>query len=378
MGETKSNVIVVADTHFGLDKKNQVCDPNAFSDFLDWVRRLEEKGKEKLNLGIWGGGKKSMNLEPPEKIVFLGDILELWDASVNSIDVSTRSIIQSLSGLDCEKIYVLGNHDYDLTEIVGKYPLGASRISIVAEEYEIMKGGERYLFVHGHQFDKYFTLPSWKLMSPIRRAALVFGPYTWIFVALFGFFLCFETITGFGGIADKVLLAFLGMISIPFLIIQLGRKVWNSLRSTRYKPSDAEEVFERWWDRFSKRKEVALQNWSIVYGHTHTINWRKLERGNILTLLNIPSWIRDSTRKREINLEKVFRHVFLYINDEGSEFIGWDTRMKKPFLIPKDVITERRESGNLIRLELYEIVDKLREIGWPQELIDKWMEYIPI
>lgn len=168
------------------------------------------------------------------------------------------------------------------------------------------------------------------------------------------------------------------MISIPFLIIKFGRKVWNNLRSTKYKPRDAEKGFERWWNKFSKRKKNAHQNWNIVYGHTHIIDfWRKTEGSNILTLLNIPSWIRDSTKKREITREKVFRHAFLYV-DEDNEFIGWDTRKKKPFLIPKDIIIERRESGNLTKLELYEIVEELQEIGWPQELIDKWMEYIAV
>lgn len=378
MDKIKRSIVVVADTHFGLNKKDQGCDPNAFSEFLNWVRCLEEKGKETLNLGIWGGDRKDMDLKPPEKIIFLGDILELWDASKNSIDVSTRSIIQSISALNCEKIYVLGNHDYDLVEIVGKYPLGASSISIVDQEYDILKGDRRYLFLHGHQFDKYFTLPSWKFMPHIRRAALVFGLYTWIFVILFVVDLVFEIITGFGGIANKILFALLGMISIPFLIIKFGRKVWNNLRSTRYKPRDAEKGFERWWNKFSKRKENLHQNWNIVYGHTHIIDfWRKIEGSNILTLLNIPSWVRDSTEKREITLEKVFRHAFLYIN-EDNEFIGWDTRKRKPFLIPKEVIIERRESGNLTKLELYEIVEKLQEIGWPQELIDKWMEYITV
>lgn len=203
MGETKRSIIIVADTHFGLNKKDQVCDSNAFSEFLNWVRCLEEKGKETLNLGIWGGNRKDMDLKPPEKIIFLGDILELWDASKNSIDVSTRSIIQSISVLNCEKIYVLGNHDYDLVEIVGKYPLGASSISIIDKEYDILKGDKRYLFLHGHQFDKYFTLPSWKFMPHIRRAALVFGSYTWIFVILFAADLVLEIITGFGGIANN-------------------------------------------------------------------------------------------------------------------------------------------------------------------------------
>jgi hypothetical protein len=68
----------------------------------------------------------------------------------------------------------------------------------------------------------------------------------------------------------------------------------------------------------------------------------------------------------------------LYINDDGCEFIGWDTKKKKPFLIPKDVILEQRERGDLTKLGIYGIEDNLLEIGWSQELIDKWMQYSPI
>lgn len=372
-------IIVVADTHFGLRKKDQACDPNAFSDFLKWVRGLEEKGKETLNLGIWSENGNDIDLKSPEKIIFLGDILEFWDATANSIDASTRSIVQSISGLNCEKIYVLGNHDYDLVEIIGKYPLGTSSINIIEKEYVVSKGDKRYVFLHGHQFDKYFTLPSWKFMSYIRHAAFVFGLYTWVFVILFAVDLIFELLTGFGGVADKILFALLGTITIPLLITTFGRNVWNKLRSTRHKPRDAEKGFERWWHRFSHRKECVRQDWNVVYGHTHIIDyWMKAEGNNVVTLLNIPSWVRDSTRKGEVFLEKVFRHAFLYIDEETDEFIGWDTRKKKPFLIPKDVIIARRESGDLTKFELYEIAEKLEEIGWPQELIENWMEYLTI
>lgn len=88
--------------------------------------------------------------------------------------------------------------------------------------------------------------------------------------------------------------------------------------------------------------------------------------------------MRDSTKTSKVNLEQVFRHAFLYIYDEGCEFVGWDTKKKKPFLIPKDVILEKRESGDLTELEIYEVEDNLREIGWSQELINKWMQYSPI
>jgi UDP-2,3-diacylglucosamine pyrophosphatase LpxH len=378
LGETKKSIIVVADTHFGLRKETQVCDPTAFSDFLNWVKYLEHGGKEKLELGIWGSSEKSLALLPPEKIVLLGDILELWDASFKSIDASTRYVIQLFSDLNCEKIYVLGNHDYDLLDIAGDYPLGASKISITDKEVTISKGDEEYLFLHGQQFDKLFALPSWQFMSPIRSAALAFGSYTWIFVILFFAGLIFEIIFGFKGVADIVLFTLLGAISIPFLIIKFGRKVWNRLKTTKYKPREAEKNLENWWNTFSKRKEQN-RSWNIVYGHTHIIDfWRKADGNNSFVAWNIPSWVRDSTKTNKIHLEQVFRHAFLYIHDGGCEFVGWDTRKKKPFLIPKDVILEQRERGDLTKLWIYGIEDNLREIGWPQELIGKWMQYSPI
>lgn len=380
MVEPKDSIIVIADTHFGLRKETQVSDPNAFSDFLNWIKYLECGGKETLNLGIWGSAKKSMTLYPPEKIIFLGDILELWDASVKSIDVSTRDIIRLLSDLACEKVYVLGNHDHDLLDIAGDYPLGASKISITDKEVVISKGGKEYLFLHGQQFDKLFALPSWQFMSPIRNAALAFGAYTWIFVILFFLDLFFEIISGFNGVANIVLLILLGVISIPFLIIKFGRNVWNKLKTTKYKPREAEKNLENWSKTFLKGRKKDDRNWNIVYGHTHIIDfWITHDGNSLLTLWNIPSWVRDSSKTSKINLEQVFRHAFLYIQDEVCEFVGWDTRRKKPFLIPKDIIIEKRESGDLTKLEMeYSVEDNLREIGWPQELINKWMQYDPI
>jgi hypothetical protein len=215
-------------------------------------------------------------------------------------------------------------------------------------------------------------------MPHIRRAALVFGSYTWIFALLFlidlvsiiNKMLTREELL----FVDNMLFILLSLISIPFLVIKFGRNIWNKLRSTKYKSREAEKDFERWWN---KRKEHSGQDINVVYGHTHLIDfWGKNEGSNLPTLLNIPSWI-IVTKKNEIALEKVFRHAFLYIDEENCEFIGWDYRQKCPFLIPKQIIIERRENGDLTKLEP-EIVEKLQEIGWPRDLVDKWMEYIPI
>jgi len=149
-------------------------------------------------------------------------------------------------------------------------------------------------------------------MSPIRNAALAFGSYTWIFVTLFVADLIFETIGGFRGVADIVLFTLLGAISIPFLIIKFGRNVWNRLKTTKYKPREAEKNLENWWNTFPKRKEQ-YRSWNIVYGHTHMIDfWRKADGDNSLTVWNIPSCVRDSSYpQRKETLPKPggrFRH----------------------------------------------------------------------
>ena len=51
MGETKKSIIVVADTHFGLYTDTEACDPNAFTDSLNWIKELEDGEKKILKIG---------------------------------------------------------------------------------------------------------------------------------------------------------------------------------------------------------------------------------------------------------------------------------------------------------------------------------------
>jgi hypothetical protein len=91
--DRKKGIIVIADTHFGLKKEDQISDPNAFSDFLNWIGSLEQKGTEELELGIWSAENKPMIIKQPEKTIFLGDIFELWDATKKSISACSTSIL---------------------------------------------------------------------------------------------------------------------------------------------------------------------------------------------------------------------------------------------------------------------------------------------
>jgi UDP-2,3-diacylglucosamine pyrophosphatase LpxH len=367
------SIIVVADTHFGLKKKDETSNPEKFSDFLKWIDSLEQKGTEKIGSGIWSNNEeKTIIVKKPEKLIFTGDILEFWDASKESIDVCTRSIIQSLYNLKSEKIYLLGNHDQNLTEISDNYPLGNSNVLIKEGEYATSKGEKRFVFLHGHEFDKLFSFPSWRLLPYINQAANVFRYYSLIFVVLFvvDFVLLFSI--GFTSITDWLMLLALGAFSIPFLFTQLGRNVWNSVKTTKFKPIDAEKGLVKWWSSF--KGEIDPGEWNLVYGHTHVMGlWSKIIDDSSLTMYNLPSWVKDTRIKSGIYREEIFRNGFLYIDNQLIEFIGWDSEKKKPFFIPKNLILARRTNKDLREVDS-NIETELQKIGWPQKLVNKWLK----
>lgn len=133
--EERRPVIVIADTHLGLrprkvlgiNLQSETCEPTILSGFLHWLVDLEEKGSCVLPLAATASGEREMELKAPGKLVLLGDILELWDSSQRALEMCGNSILQTLSELRCEKVYLLGNHDHPLSELAGSsYPSGAT------------------------------------------------------------------------------------------------------------------------------------------------------------------------------------------------------------------------------------------------------------
>lgn len=413
--DSSKSVIVVADTHLGV--KDKVSSrPLILSGFLQWVKRLEEEPIS-VKLGDWGEGEDTKALKPPQELILLGDILELWDATDRSVDACSRSIIKSLGETLSRKIYVLGNHDHDLSELVWEdrpgrlkpakaidrnYPLGRSQLLFFDGVYPPQRnageksgrprirslgvGDEKYLFVHGHQFDKLFTLPAWRWMPQLRAAALAFGSYTWVFVILFLLDLILSISSGALDLQGLLLLVLLACVSIPFLIIQFGRKIWNRIRTRKYDRKGGLEGFVRWWRRLSRDKARPEPQLNVVYGHTHLTDFVKSpdDLMNIIDeptsfqgcLLNLPAWSKDLSEERE----EVLQAVFLYIDQEGSWFFAWDWGKHHPFLIPKQLIKLRREGMQVVKgrdsktglvTGLIE-ESRLEAIGWPEPLIDEW------
>jgi metallophosphoesterase superfamily enzyme len=386
LGDQKDqSVIVVADTHFGLDKSDQGCDPMAFAGFLNWIKGIESGKKETLKLGYWDStdsGEASVDINPPEKIIFLGDILELWDSSNETVISSTMGILKILFELKSEKTYILGNHDNDLAHLANYYPLGDSILDIRQEEdLWLRKGDELFYFLHGHQFDKKFSLSSWRAIPAIRKAALAFGNYSLVFLALLLADLTLLAF-GFGGIESILLALLFFAMSFPFLFIKLARGAWNSFRTIKYNPEYA-LTHESVW----KRCGAAGEKVNIVFGHTHAIDfWSYKMDKDSFTLWNLPSWVRDfsvreGTQLVEESIEREISHVFLYIAEDFIGFVGWDSERNGPYYIPTDVVDEKRARGNLSKFERrygsylinqHNIKQELERIGWSNDLIRKW------
>ncbi len=403
--EGSKSVLVVADTHLGV-KDSVSSRPLIFSSFMEWVKGLEEKPWS-VELGFWGEGRETKELKQPQYLVLLGDVLELWDASDRSVDACSRFIFNSMAEMQSIKVYVLGNHDYDLVELIWKdrpgskeplkdvernYPIGRSQLQFFDEVFPrqmtssesgrnrirvLQAGDENYLFIHGHQFDALFTVPHWRWMPSFRKAAMVFGSFTWVFVVLFFLDLILSILTGSFELPSVMFIMFLGCISVPFLLIQFGRKVWNQFRTRRYKRKGGLQGFVRWWrDKFLKDKESQEQGINVVYGHTHLTDVVRSpdEIREILgeetsfqgCLLNLPAWSKDLSEERQ----EVLQAVFLYIDKGGSWFFGWDWDGERPFLIPKQLVKERRAQKIVVKDE--EMVEKLEVIGWPGPLIKEW------
>lgn len=162
--------IVVSDVHLGskvYDRYNR----DMFCSFLNWVRGLENK-EETIKCGT-----KDVTIHKPENLILLGDILELWDPKDGDRDnVIKDSIIpfSVLSDINCDKTYVIGNHDDSLGELeddVNNVVLpNGKKFTIYDRHYPekradtatgIHIGKKSYFFLHGHQFDKEQAILAW-------------------------------------------------------------------------------------------------------------------------------------------------------------------------------------------------------------------------
>ncbi|MBU7015106.1 MAG: metallophosphoesterase [Theionarchaea archaeon] len=291
-------ILVLADTHFGLMKgKINMSMPGYLAEFLEWVGSLE---REKIAVKVIDGEIKEENIRvkiisPPEKIIFLGDMLELWDSKNETVSASILTLLSNLTKTKAEKIYVLGNHDDILRRIVLEtsrageylnYPLGESILKVFPDRYPpvipgmesaavLPSGEEKYIFVHGHQFDRDFTrsLSIYKvypLLRTVSNSLTVYVP------ALFGLSflvravnLIFRTSFLWG---DPLVFWLLFGLSLPWIGTSIARPIWSRVVGMRYREEETVKSFIQWWKRVLSSESLP-ENVNVVYAHTHFLNY---------------------------------------------------------------------------------------------------------
>ncbi len=337
--QMKQVYIVVSDLHFGGEE----CNHKEFCCFLEWICGLENQ-PETVEYK-----DKKITIENPAKIILLGDILELWNPKngdrVNIIKDCMRPLTL-LSNINCDKIYVLGNHDDSLDGLEGKvgcetlvngtkfyiysghYPKKDKR-SGVARGLQI--GNRSYFFLHGHQFDKKqaiiklinkfwdpldwfqdifhikFTKNHWKENFVIFLCLLLGGRYfLWSGFLQFSFWsnLVWAMSTGFFALS-----------SIPGIVASTQGSIYNSM-----KPIDktAEQVIE---NKYYQRSKETIDADVVVFGHTHFASSYELksETRNKL-FLNSGCWVGND---KDIDGKKCYANTFIFLDETGAYILTW-------------------------------------------------------
>lgn len=408
--------IVLSDTHLGLRegfKKTVSHRPTHVDQFVKWLEELQTEGEKELPVvteelrddGEYELKKiSSKKLSFPEKLVLNGDIFELWDGSDKSIQFASHSILSSISRLKCEKLYLIGNHDFANVELAAEeggkvetlsnlYPWGLSELNIIRDTYPTPRKGmirtlrvgeDHYLLLHGHQFSKLFRNAPLEILSSLRDGAEAFRLYSWVFV---GSFIIWVMIWSMDSLTDYLELSIsltiqviitllLAVLAIPRIFVSIARPIFNLFNKSRYDRKKALKGFGAWWEKFTKKNELQAKRIYMIYGHTHAIDLvekrelekigkKKIEKVD-LTLINHPAWVKDtkSEHKREL------REVFVYVDKYGFEFFGWSWDSKLPFHIPKSVV-RTYSSGKRISNDT---ADLLNTLHWPKKLVEELKE----
>jgi len=280
-------ILVVSDTHFGRGLPSQLsCRHVEFTKFLEWV--IQDRTLVPLD----GSFSTPGVLTFPRKMILLGDILELWAPLSERLVFETAyaplAKLQEVGAKGCEIIYVAGNHDYTISEYEGQHAMTnvacVPSLRVVEDTYS----DGRYVFLHGHQLDKAFRLPVWRMLGFIHGLVAAFGKtleraivISLFLVAVAWFFSRVEVLLQIL-FALGVLTAFIFIREAAFPAFVLGKRLdklaqkakeWMYGRMSR-RPQFKEfaEIIDEgslqlWWNehkgKFEEDPEV------IVFGHTH-------------------------------------------------------------------------------------------------------------
>jgi UDP-2,3-diacylglucosamine pyrophosphatase LpxH len=394
-------VYAIGDTHLGLRERSPKGHrerPLLVADFFRWLSALPEEG---FAMPVWNGGTLGTRvLRRPDRVVLLGDILELWEAENQAILLSASTVGPALARIPCAKIYVLGNHDSILHAVTGLYPFGMENLEIVGDAYPSKENGEiaplrigdrSYIFIHGHQFDPILhgrISKHWAVLAPVRQAGAALGDYAWVFFGLWVTVLAAHFAFPAWPMDWPMVLG-LPLFWFPRIYMRFGARSWRRIGGLRYNRDAALKGFVKWWAKVCHMKGIP-RDVGVVYGHTHYLDWLELggekryDRAmqpaearlneSVVrlgdkrpTLFNVSSWLSAGGERQGVVVASAF-----YADAQGPLFIGWDWREHRPFHIPFDFV-EKRWDDPLAFVKADSGMGALaRQLRWPAEVIGKW------
>ena len=85
------------------------------------------------------------------RLVVLGDLFDFWQANIGRVLTKRRPIIDRLAEMDA--VYVVGNHDADLEDLIGGDMLSHPLFENMTRAFTQTIGGRKFKFMHGHEVE---------------------------------------------------------------------------------------------------------------------------------------------------------------------------------------------------------------------------------
>lgn len=127
------NIVVVSDLHIGDGgpRDNFAADgkEREFALFLDYV---QHQGAE---------------------LFILGDLFEFWQSNIGRTITRRMPLLDRLAKM--RAIYIVGNHDADLEDLIGTGLLAHSFFEQMSGPFTRQIGGRSFRFMHGHEVDPF-------------------------------------------------------------------------------------------------------------------------------------------------------------------------------------------------------------------------------
>lgn len=347
------NILVVSDLHLGGDEGAAAS--ASFCHFLEWIARSGEF------LEVSSLTRTGWTLQRPSLIILLGDFVDLWiprgvDRSGVLNDIIP--VLERLHELGIEVVYVTGNHDHEMDEVKSVYSSGRVPLTIVPRHYPdaipagadrihhgIAVGNNRYLFMHGHQFDMVFNgvgilreYPGW-----VANVEAIFVDHpavpatAHIVLGLTILYLFISVPTGIAiPVLDPLIFFVAGIASVVALMslpTDMFKQVWTNLQSRMRKSAEGKGVYSLIdEDHWKKDRGKLIHADTIIFGHTHVPEDTKdrFTKNIGKRFVNCGSWVPTPPPRYPAGLPYFF-NTFVYIDDQGPVLLWWNDEKSRVF-----------------------------------------------